>query len=401
MHNHEYNYQEYWHQDIDTSHARSRLYPLKALYEGTANVESLTSYITRLAGVHQVATGVLLAQEVAPFIDKCSQSSRLSTRFYSTFFHQTGAWNGTGTMAVEPVTILQKLTQQSNLRFLTLLTWAPVLSTRQLIRETKAWCPLCYSDLSQHQIPLYEPLLWSISTIKVCLKHKQVLLSKCPNCGENINYLSWNSRSGFCSQCHQWLGLSCHLDDNIYQTEHDWQWQYFVIQEISNILASAPYLMQVPQKDKIAAGIDLCISSYANGQAKAFADLMYLSSTVPSDWRYGRALPALTSLLRVCYRLSISLIDFLTGNVKIDKKEILKELPLCQQQRKTNRPFDLSKVENLLLIALSESPPKSIKHVASEMGYDLPSLYRHFPNLCHEISVRYKSYKTSQPNQGI
>ncbi|NJL10331.1 MAG: TniQ family protein [Calothrix sp. SM1_7_51] len=204
-------YQEYYQNQNKILPERSYLYPLKPFRVGSNKVESLTSYVTRLAAIHQVPTGVLLAQEVAPFITRCYNNKRLSSRFFSAFFCQTGAWNGTGIMALSPVSILQKLTQQPSLRFLTLLMWAEVLPRNNLLRPYKAWCPLCYSEADRSGMIIYEPLDWSILTITVCLKHQQVLLSRCPNCGSSINYLSWNSRAGFCSTCHHWLGNSCNI----------------------------------------------------------------------------------------------------------------------------------------------------------------------------------------------
>ncbi len=393
--------QEYWRTVSPILLERSYLYPLKPIGLGTPFVESFTSYIARLAATHQVTTGILLAQEVAPLINKCHQSSRLSSNFFTTFLSQTGAWNGTGTMATELVSVLQKLTKQPTLRFLTLLTWAEVLTTRNLLRPNKAWCPLCYFEWNQNGIPIHEPLAWSISTITVCCQHQQPLLHLCPHCGETIYHLSWNSKLGFCCRCHNWLGISCRLSPTQLMTDSDWQWQFFVGQQIGYILAHAPYLMQIPQKQKLANAIDSCIVSYFQGKAKTFADLMFFSPTVPSDWRSGRALPVLNLLLRVCYRLSISLLDFLTGNVTISPQFVLKELPLCQQYSKTNRPFDLIQIKQLLETALSEFPPKSLRQVALAIKYDRTDLYRHLPNLCRQINLRYKLYKKSTSHSHV
>jgi len=249
-------------------------------------------------------------------------------------------------------------------------------------------------DLEKHWEYLYERSIGCVGIVKDWLT-QQPLLHLCPHCGETIYHLSWNSKLGFCCRCHNWLGISCRLYPSQLITDSDWQWQFFVGQQIGDILANAPYLMQIPQKQKLANAIDLCIVSYFQGKAKIFADLMFLSPTVPSDWRSGRALPVLNLLLRVCYRLSISLLDFLTGNVTISPQFVLKELPLCQQYYKTNRPFDLIQIKELLETALSEFPPKSLRQVASAIKYDRTDLYRYLPDLCHQINLRYKLYKKS------
>lgn len=384
--------QENWYSPKITLPKRSHLYPLQPLGLGTSGVESFTSYITRLAAVHQIPTGVLLAQELAPFITryKGHKPESLESVFFHIFFNQTGAWNGTGTMAVELLETLQKLTQQPTLRFLTFLTWASVLSTRMLLRKYHAWCPLCYSEWDKAGVPLHEPLIWSISAITACLKHQQPLLHQCSNCSQNIYPLAWHKRIGFCCRCQYWLGSSCLLGDAQVMTPQDWEWQNFVIQELGQLLVHTPYLIEPPQKEQLASNIDVCIQAATLGNAKAFANSLYLSPTVPRDWRTGNALPQLNLLLRVCYRLSISLVDIYSRPLIITHPILFKELPSCQQFFKTNRSFDSAKVKDFLEIHKNSVPPLSLRKLASMIGYDPADLYRHFPDLCRQISARYK-----------
>lgn len=49
---------------------RSRLYPLKPIGVGTPLVESLTSYLTRLAYAHCVPVTKLAEVEIAPLLNK-------------------------------------------------------------------------------------------------------------------------------------------------------------------------------------------------------------------------------------------------------------------------------------------------------------------------------------------
>lgn len=376
---------------------RSHLYPLQPLLLGTPFTESFTSYITRLAATHQVPTGVLLAQELAPKISryKGPNPDKLSRIFFHVFFNQTGAWNGTGTMALEPLGILQKLTSQPTLKYLTLIPWEKVLPTRNLLRKYKAWCPLCYSEWSQKGIPLYEPLIWSVSTVKICPKHYYPLMNYCPNCGQNVYLLAWNTKSGFCCRCRHWLGTACStLESQFYNTQ-DANWQHFVAQQVGELIAIAPYLIELPHKESVARAINLCIDVATQGNAKAFAQEMYLSLTVPRDWRVGKALPQLDKILRVCYRLSISLIDIYLDKLKIEDLIVLRDLPLSEQYSKTNRSFDANEVREFLEKHKEFLPPQSLKQLASKIGYDPADLYRHFPDLCRQISARYKLYNKS------
>jgi hypothetical protein len=89
---------------------------LQPLLLGTAFTESFTSYVTRLAATHQVPTGILLAQELAPKINRYQgpKPYSLSQLFFHIFFNLTGAWNVTGTMALEPLVILQEFCGSSD-----------------------------------------------------------------------------------------------------------------------------------------------------------------------------------------------------------------------------------------------------------------------------------------------
>jgi len=386
-----------WHSQQISMPQRSHLYPLQPLFLGTPFAESFTSYITRLAATHQIPTGILLAQELAPFITRYQgpNPNSLSQVFFHIFFNQTGAWNGTGTMALEPILILQKLTRQPTLKYLTLIPWSKVLPTRNLLRKYKAWCPLCYHEWNQLGMPIYEPLIWSISTIRICPKHQHPLMNYCPNCGQNIYLIAWNTRSGFCCRCRSWLGTACSTLESQFMNQQDVLWQSFVAQQVGELIAQAPYLIEPLNRESVADAINKCIVAVSKGNAKTFASEMYLSLTVPRDWRVGKALPQLNKLLRVCYRLSISLLDIYLGTLEVDSSIALKELPLSEQYSHTNRSFDVDKVREFLELHQESSPPQSLKQLAFKIGYDPTDLYRHLPDLCRQISARYKLHNKS------
>ncbi|MDP8934167.1 MAG: hypothetical protein M3N42_08460, partial [Cyanobacteriota bacterium] len=54
--------------------------------------------------------------------------------------------------------------------------------------------------------PIYEPLLWSLNDVKICLIHQHPLVQNCPHCDRQSHWLNWKSSLGYCSQCSQWLG---------------------------------------------------------------------------------------------------------------------------------------------------------------------------------------------------
>ena len=57
---------ELWSIALPTMPARSRLYSLAPMGVGSAQVESVTSYVMRLANAHAVFPGTLVRAEISP-----------------------------------------------------------------------------------------------------------------------------------------------------------------------------------------------------------------------------------------------------------------------------------------------------------------------------------------------
>ena len=151
---------------------RSHLYHLEPIGVGTPYVESLTGYVTRLAQQHCVTTRRLILNEIAPYLLKRTKLSDYQTDNIS---HVLGidthrvALNGTGLMASNLVDALSTLTQNTKLHFLTLLTWGKVFPNRGLLHHQRTWCPLCYQEWHDNDKSIYEPLLWSIHAVVICI----------------------------------------------------------------------------------------------------------------------------------------------------------------------------------------------------------------------------------------
>src|SRR4051812_19964806 len=116
---------------------RSNLYHLKPVGIRTCDVESMTSYITRLAQAHSVSVRTFMVKIIFPNYEREYLLEHSLHRFWK---EQTRALNGTVASAGDLVRILEILTQRNDLRFLTMLTWANVLPPRGLLRPKRAWC---------------------------------------------------------------------------------------------------------------------------------------------------------------------------------------------------------------------------------------------------------------------
>lgn len=182
---------------------RTRLYPVEPIGVGTANVESLTGYLMRLAEAHCVTVGTLVAGELLPLL----RPQGLGSLPPATWLLQEGPhWNGTGDTARLAGEALATLTARQDLVLLTLWPWRQVLAAHGLIRKRplpRVWCPACYEDMLAEARPLYEPLLWSLAVVTVCPHHRVRLSARCPcaDCARTLPPIAAVARPGHCSWC--------------------------------------------------------------------------------------------------------------------------------------------------------------------------------------------------------
>lgn len=150
----------------------TRLAPLALEGVGTQDVESLASYVCRLAAAHAVGAWQvrkLLMGHVGP--GPCWGRVK-ETRFEALCASTQGA--------VNLVAALEALTGQSNLSCGTLTKLQHVLSRRcdGLFFPRRRWCPECYRD---DEARPFEPLHWRLQFIQRCPTHLTCSLTSVTN----------------------------------------------------------------------------------------------------------------------------------------------------------------------------------------------------------------------------
>jgi len=138
---------ESWQITVPPIPKRSRLYSLDPMKVGTAEVESLTGYVARLAEAHCVTVSDLVGAELS---DPAS-SAPLWTPYPGTnranyFYPQSYSVNGIAGAPRKWASILKAATLQQSLADLTLLAFEDVFSESRLFRKVSAWCPSCFES---------------------------------------------------------------------------------------------------------------------------------------------------------------------------------------------------------------------------------------------------------------
>ena len=366
---------------------RSILYQLPPIGIGTPGVESLTSYIARLATSHTLTIGTLLEREVARLLDKKYGVANLHG-----ISRVMGALNGIGSMSRDLVCALTHLTMMQDLQFLTMLSFDNVIPSRNLIRDVRAWCPLCYQTWFDNGDSLYEPLLWSLKPIKYCPVHQTPLADKCPSCQQHNSPFGRKFRLGYCSRCHSWLGKN---SIKCLPTKHSLDLELWRAASLGDLLSLTSSLRVKLSIDNITQKLATITNEATEGNIAALSRQLNIPKNTLWLWYHGKNLPSLESSLNICHHFDISLVDFFTGEIRDRPKLGSRRMPAQRTEPATSDRAFRPEVARLFLeqvLSQQISQPPSVTEIARRLGCNRRMLYKHFPDLCSSISNIYKNY---------
>lgn len=163
------------------------------------------------------------------------------------------------------------------------------------------------------------------------------------------------------------------------------KWQIWAVNNIGELIASAPCLPLPLPKESVAKSVRASIDLVAEGNVAAFARILGMPKSTVWGWNTGKVLPQLNMLLKICHCLNgISLVDFLS-QMEIPATVQTTHIHFPKQRneiRVTPRSFDSNQVQEALLAVLAscEGPSPTMQKVANCLGYDRRTLSRHFLN---------------------
>jgi transcriptional regulator with XRE-family HTH domain len=396
---------ELWDEAQTGIHSHSRLHNLAPVGVGSPRVESLCSYITRLAAAHSVYPRVLITDEIAPQLKYFSlyKKGHLIYDNLTSFWQKSVQLNGVSSSARDMVEVLEQLTLRSDLRFLTLLTWQNVLPPRNLLRRTRAWCPACYEQWRESHQTIYEPLLWALEVIDVCVFHRLQLQLRCPyaDCDRTQPSLSPHAQSGYCLHCNRWLGSASgdQAERHVKSEDEEWRRQQWVVNAMGDLLSAAPSISSPPPRKWVITALKKYADENLEGKQSDLARQLQISKSRLSRWIHGGYTPELRNLLQICSHLRVSPLYLLTGKTletsitwpQLSDEKLYVERPKARHQR-----FDTESIRQTLetILQNSEGTPLSMEEVAQRLGYNgTAMLRRHLPELCSAISAQYRDYQ--------
>jgi transcriptional regulator with XRE-family HTH domain len=375
---------------------RSTLYAPVPIGLGTSLGESLTSYLARLAEVHCVYPGVLLRQMIVPLMTEGQESLSGQHPLWRRDGSASHLINVTDPRACAALQILEMLTLRTDLRALSLVALAEVLPIRGLARNRSAWCPACYEEWQENGRILYNPLLWIFREISLCVRHGVRLQMHCPHCARSLPHLTWRSRPGYCAFCAEPLfGEESGRSNLIALDTSEFVWQQWVTYELGTVVAQLPVMSIEPKRERIRQVVSYAVERLTDGNVGAFARLLDLSVNTVKNWCQGKRIPEMDMLLRLCYRLDLSLCEVLFREGEMPHPSLKDPVPEALFPSRKRTFIDKKHISHLLeqVIDRIEDPPPSLREVGQRLGYQPTTLYKFNRAACHSIADRYTTYR--------
>jgi DNA-binding XRE family transcriptional regulator len=375
---------------------RSRLYSLPPMAIGTPRVESLSSYIMRLAGAHTVSVRALIIREI--FAD-------LSVRPRRPDFSGLHSLNGMGACFEQWVAILGTLTSRHDLRALTLLPWQSLLTSGGILRRRRTWCPRCFQEWHRHGMPNYECLAWVLAPVTVCPVHCVLLEQRCPHCRRPMLILSAHAHPGFCAHCNGWLGDDSNAPDApaSQQVMEDQRW---IANQVGEFLAQGTTVRDEDSPNHLLSNLQRILAELAKGNQLLFGRVAKISNTTLDRWLKERWLPSLSLVIRICQNLRLPLNRLMleeisstdpewsalvtTGSFAAQRRQRVRwpQYPVTRVVDRgaippEKREHARAEIKACLEANLALDEPQSILRLFQKLGYRSTSKGRTwFPDLC-------------------
>ncbi|MFM0046928.1 helix-turn-helix domain-containing protein [Paraburkholderia sediminicola] len=359
--------------------------------------QKLTDYVVQIANNSLLPFDVIVMEMVR--WPACIDGLDATRRPFASGQHLALA-NAHGETARYWVQRLTDLTGQTDLEALTLLPFAGVLRDPfGLVGHARRWCPVCLQDDLLTGAEIYERLIWSIRLVERCPIHDVPLTSECPNCQyRHCNETCRRSISGYCARCHHWLGasLSCYRR-SLRRRSRNSSRQKWLANEFASLLDVPDTTLIKMSQENAVLMLESGIDRLAGGSAKRFASKCGKSPSSLSEWRAGLVIPSIQTILDICEKFQIRLVDWLCANSDA--------WPVDPERRKHTHGYsprrtaylerDWSSIERKLrTMADSDRCTLSWKQTAEKLGIDPSQLHAKFPELAGKISRKAREHRT-------
>lgn len=346
---------------------------------GTDQVESLSSYVMRLAAWHGTLPGQLLHRYLAHI---AAGQPEFSGRWHCnpTPIYLDESMNGFG-HGEAWVRVLKEFTGRSDLAALTTCGWDHVFSSRHFRCRSQRRCLPC---LAEQKEP-YHRLVWTLDSVEHCPLHGCRLVERCPTCERCVPVVHKRSQVLACPWCAGGLLVeaqsSSGSEDEIWITREAGKLVSQSLEDSSSLRPFAgPSLRRLAKQCGIKTPTSL-------------ARIAGVTKVGAWNWWNDENRPCLRHALRLSRVLGVSLSEAISPDGGATRPIVPLQscqIPLALSARRSSRRHDWDQIRSVLQREI-ENPPEEARPL-TEIARDLEiaprTLRAHLPEICAAISTR-------------
>ncbi|MCC1498006.1 TniQ family protein [Alcanivorax sp. 1008] len=376
----------------------TNLFPIKLEGSGTAEVESLASYVYRMAYEHGVFVG-----EFLKYIGRRNSLDRLKDDRGSINIDYVKASEmvRVNRMSESLMAILSHETGQylEHSRFLFMSTdvWR---SPREIVKGFR-WCQECMSEWKATGQTPYFKLTWHLSEFTHCTLHRTKLVSKCSFCGCNQVTYKRVKPLEYCQICGNHLA-SVAPGSELTDLASTWEQKGADLHQL--FIDIAKYGASV---ESFSGGIWLSLREIFNHFWDSRNESHMYQAFPRDEWIsiYHKQRPiSIRTARRISYGLGIDLYTLMSGNAMSSSQVLnetwLCELPdgFCDRQLKKNRNHR-EILEKLKIILDEDGQPRSAKDIARDLDVSVGYLRHRHPTILAALVERYQAFIAEERRQ--
>lgn len=355
--------------------------------EGRA-IESLPSYIIRLAQQHVITAGTLVTRLTE--LHRISGTS--SARAQSAPVACLTRPNRTTTGVVQIISLATGV-EPVVLRRMTFIFLEQALGrTAGAYAKRLRWCPACLkADVDSGQ-PAYLRLLWSLAAVEACDIHGLRLQERCAHCGHiPRGYAQWVCLSQ-CQKCKKQHADRSH--SKVLPTT----------QQLGPDLAELVDAVSRRTDSFPRGGVAACVKEVFDALWEAEQEIRLWNKLSRDQW-IKLALQdepiSLSAARQLSSRLNVPLPLLLEGHVGTAVFKFVLENPPPALARKIAKRVDPKELQVAFEAVLAEShdPPLSLRAIATSLGVTQNTLRNHFPSKTAMVVANWSAYRTSRPER--
>lgn len=373
-----------------------KLFPVEVRGQGTAEIESLPSYIHRLAYRHGVYVGELLRfsdRQIKRTSDYPDTQQKIPNYIKNQEILRSNQ------LSKYLVDLFECLTRQPLSG-----TYASVVSdsftrSSQEFLEGFRWCPECIGEMLALDEEPYFKLIWHFSAIKVCAIHRVPLLQACDYCGCGQTTYRKKRHLGACQKCAYPLS---YRKRKIQFEDFTPSWED-VGQDVLELVSDVQKLSEnsLPA-DGVVISVEQLFDHYWRLDKEEKFYCLLSRDKLLTVVNNRRSL-CLNDARKLSFRLGISLYDLISGNA-VNTTPLLEFDDYCPFPKSFRNPVhrevrDHNVILKKLMIlsnTVQDRTPLSLKATARELGVSVGYLEYRFPVQVKEITTKYKQFKQAE-----